>query len=75
MMFRQPDTSCPVCGSSEVTPMFDPVLILKQRDDAPVIAYRCSNQHVFLPPQIQSSHAGASIATNPTKVVRRYAIG
>lgn len=41
-------TKCPECDSTEPTPIHDPVLA-KKSDDAPVIAYRCSNQHLFLP--------------------------
>lgn len=41
-------TKCPECGSIDITPIHDPILMGKS-DDAPVIAYRCSNQHLFLP--------------------------
>jgi hypothetical protein len=43
------DPSCPVCGSPDVTPIPDSVLILKQWDDVPILGYRCCNQHLFLP--------------------------
>jgi len=37
---------CPECHSTDLTPIPDPVLV-KKGVDAPVIAYRCSNQHTF----------------------------
>jgi hypothetical protein len=37
---------CPECSSTDLKPIVDPVLA-KNNLDAPVIAYRCSNQHLF----------------------------
>jgi hypothetical protein len=50
--------SCPVCGSSDVNPVYDPVLLMKQRDNVPVIAYRCHNEHCFLPDAGKAAGAG-----------------
>jgi hypothetical protein len=38
---------CPECNSTDIKPILDPVLV-KKGIDAPVIAYRCSNQHTFI---------------------------
>lgn len=43
--------SCPVCGISDVKPVYDPVLLPKQREAVPIIGYRCDNNHLFLPPE------------------------
>ena len=40
---------CPECDSTDLTPISDPVLA-KKNLDAPIVAYRCSNQHLFPSP-------------------------
>jgi hypothetical protein len=65
--------SRPVCGSGNVKPLHDPVLILK-RKDAPALLDLATTMCSFHRKSIQPCRI-ASIATNPTKVVRRSAIG
>ena len=46
---KMDQSKCPECSSTDLKPIGDPVLAAKGID-APVIAYRCSKQHIFPAP-------------------------
>ena len=44
--------SCPVCGALRVNPVYRKRMSAEQPLASDVLAYRCENGHVFMPPGV-----------------------